>query len=269
MGKEGTTNVAETAPLSGTMTPFRLFVDAVSLLAIVNIVLLLLPLRQELNEVIAISEVVISIIFFADFLSRWRSAPEKRAYFWAGRGWLDLLTSLPLPGVRILRLIRIVRNARAIRQHGLDPAIRAQLSGSVFYSVLFLTIVTIQFGSLAVLAVETRSAGGNIETGSDAVWWAYVSITTVGYGDQVPVTGAGRMIGVAMLTVGVALFSTFTAFLAQVFFGGRDKLQASVEAELAADVRALRAELSELRALLERRAEGPPTVRSTEAGGLE
>lgn len=236
-------------PVAGAaISPFQLFVDAISILTIVNIGLLLLPLRQELNEVIRISETVISIVFFADFVTRWRAATDKRRYFWAGRGWLDLLTSLPLPGVRLLRLVRVYRNVQELRRHRVGSEMRGQLSRSVFYSVLFLTIVTIQFGSLAILAVEMRSANGNIRTGSDAVWWAYVSITTVGYGDQVPVTGTGRLIGVAMLTVGVGLFSTFTAFLAQVFFGGQDEESGSSESELAADIRALRAELAELRA---------------------
>jgi voltage-gated potassium channel len=49
------------------------------------------------------------------------------------------------------------------------------------------------------------------------VWWAYVTITTVGYGDQYPVTPTGRFIGVLVLTGGVALFGTLTGFLANAF----------------------------------------------------
>jgi hypothetical protein len=55
-------------------------------------------------------------------------------------------------------------------------------------------------------------------TAGDALWWGwYVTATTVGYGDQFPVTTGGRIVGVLMLTVGVALFATFSGFLANLF----------------------------------------------------
>ena len=53
--------------------------------------------------------------------------------------------------------------------------------------------------------------------GGDAPWWGYVTATTVGYGDKYPITTGGRMFGFAMLTVGVALFATFSGFLANLF----------------------------------------------------
>ncbi len=64
---------------------------------------------------------------------------------------------------------------------------------------------------------RTAATGANITTAGDALWWAYVTATTVGYGDQFPVTTGGRIAGVLMLTVGVALFATFSGFLANLF----------------------------------------------------
>ena len=62
-----------------------------------------------------------------------------------------------------------------------------------------------------------QDAGANITTGGDALWWGYVTATTVGYGDKFPITTGGRIFGFAMLTIGVALFATFSGFLANVF----------------------------------------------------
>jgi voltage-gated potassium channel len=71
--------------------------------------------------------------------------------------------------------------------------------------------------------VERDAPGSNIRTAEDALWWAYVTITTVGYGDKYPVTSEGRIIAVALITVGVGLFGTFTAFVASWFVEKREE----------------------------------------------
>ncbi len=72
------------------------------------------------------------------------------------------------------------------------------------------------FSAVAILQVE-NAPNSNIKTAEDAIWWAYATITTVGYGDVFPVTTEGRIIAAALMTVGVGLFGTFTAFLASWF----------------------------------------------------
>lgn len=69
------------------------------------------------------------------------------------------------------------------------------------------------FSSIAILQVETKEAS-NIKTAEDALWWSYVTITTVGYGDKFPVTTEGRIIAMLLMTVGVGLFGTFTGYVA-------------------------------------------------------
>ena len=63
----------------------------------------------------------------------------------------------------------------------------------------------------------------NIKTAEDAIWWAYVTITTVGYGYKFPITTEGRVIVALLMTVGMALFGTFTAYLASWFVGEGEK----------------------------------------------
>ena len=57
----------------------------------------------------------------------------------------------------------------------------------------------------------------NIKGVEDAIWWAFVTITTVGYGDRFPVTSEGRLIGALLMTAGVGLFGTFSGFVASWF----------------------------------------------------
>jgi len=77
----------------------------------------------------------------------------------------------------------------------------------------------LEFVGLAELYFEQDT--GNITTGGDALWWGYVTATTVGYGDYYPETRGGRIVGVFMLTVGVALFATFSGFLANTFLSAK------------------------------------------------
>jgi hypothetical protein len=89
--------------------------------------------------------------------------------------------------------------------------------------VVFLVLCVLEFGSLAMLYVESSSSAANITTASDAIWWAYVTITTVGYGDQYPVTAYGRIVGVLVMTAGVGFFGTLSGFLANMFLAPQAK----------------------------------------------
>lgn len=75
------------------------------------------------------------------------------------------------------------------------------------------TVVLVYVAALAVLEAE-RHGDGSIDTFGKALWWAAVTITTVGYGDVTPVTLTGRTIAVAMMIGGIALLGTITATIA-------------------------------------------------------
>jgi voltage-gated potassium channel len=90
-----------------------------------------------------------------------------------------------------------------------------------FTTVIFMAIILIIFSSVSVLQFETDPKS-NIKTAEDAIWWAYVTVTTVGYGDLYPVTTGGRIIGAILMTGGVGLFGTFTAYVSSWFLGDRN-----------------------------------------------
>ena len=126
--------------------------------------------------------------------------------------------------MRIFRLFRILRAVRIIRRLG-GPRVFSELregfASGTLYLVVFVGIFVLEFVGLAELWFEEDAAGANITTGGDALWWGYVTATTVGYGDQFPVTTGGRLAGLVMLTVGVALFATFSGFLANTFLSAK------------------------------------------------
>jgi voltage-gated potassium channel len=248
------------------LTSFDVFVLALSVLSLVNIALVIAPLRSAVTDVVLIVDGVLCAIFLADFLVRLRRAPRKRTYFVDERGWLDLLGSLPFPGLRLARLFRIARVGRIVRRYGVRGVWRmvaADRAGSALLATLFLTIVVLQFGSMLVLGAEARAQDANIRTASDALWWSYVTVTTVGYGDRFPVTNYGRLVGVAMLTIGVGLFGVLTGFLANAFLAPK-KAEAD-ESRQPADE--LRAEIAELKQLVRELGEQVARERDPTGGG--
>jgi voltage-gated potassium channel len=199
---------------------YELFIMALSCLSIVNLVLLLpfMPPDAAQDQVILMVDGVLTVIFLGDFTYRSVKAESFRRYFLHERGWLDLLGSLPL--LRIFRIFRVLRVGRLMREYGFGVLLnwvtheRAQ---SALYVVVFLVIVVLETTSIAVLPFEAKSPNANITSAGDALWWGIVTVTTVGYGDQYPVTTGGRLVGVFLLLTGVALFATFTGYLSNAF----------------------------------------------------
>ena len=108
-------------------------------------------------------------------------------------------------------------------------------------------ILVLEFGSLWILHIEQYAPGANITTAGDALWYVIVTISTVGYDDQYPVTGAGRVVGVLIIIVGVGIFGTFTGYLANLFLAPSTK---QAEPDLGAGIDPVRARLDRLHELL-------------------
>ncbi len=212
-------------------TEYELFILLLSLLSIINLVLELIPgINAEVKRVLQTIDLFLSIFFMGDFLYRFFTAESKTRYFFKNWGWADLLASLPLPRVRIFRVFRIVRVFRLLRWFGIRHLlheIRNNRAGSALYLTVFLVIVVLESAGILILYAEAHNPQANITTASDAIWWGYVTITTVGYGDKYPVTKTGRLIGMMLLTAGVGLFGVLTGFLANAFLAPQEQEEPS------------------------------------------
>lgn len=200
---------------------YELFILILSLISIANLGLILLPFVEgAARQVILITDLTLTFFFLVDFVKRLRAARPKSLYLVHDWGWADLLAIVPF--LRILRLFRLIRVLRKFREHGAErflTDLRTNRSASAFGLTVALVLLVVEVASALIVAVEQRSPEANITTGVDAVWWAYVTITTVGYGDQYPVTTEGRFLGVLLLIAGIALFSVLTAYIAQKLIG--------------------------------------------------
>lgn len=206
-------------------TAYEIFIGLLSILSIANLVLMYaFASDPSLQLILSAMNALFSVIFLGDFLYRLLTAPSAGRYFFRGFGWADLLASLPFAQLKVLRVFRLLRVVRLLRKVGIRAVGRTLLhdrANSALMTLLLLGILVLQFGSLSILAVEEDADGSNIRSASDALWYTIVTISTVGYGDQYPVTNTGRLIGTAIIIVGVGIFGTFTGYLANLFLGPR------------------------------------------------
>ena len=231
-------------------TGYEIFVGALSVLSIVNIVLLYVADDPQLNKIIWVMNVLLSAIFLVDFTYRLLTAESKSGYFFRQFGWADLLASLPFEQAKILRVFRLVRVFRLLRDYGVKNVTRSLVkdrAGSALYTLLLMGILVLEFGSLEMLNIEQYAPGANITSASDAVWYVIVTISTVGYGDRYPVTNQGRFFGALIIIVGVGIFGTFTGYLANVFLSPkkREAAQTSADSDLRSRISQLQQLMSE------------------------
>jgi voltage-gated potassium channel len=170
---------------------------------------------------LAVADWVVWSVFLAEYLIRASRAASWGVY--ARRHWLSvavIVLSFPLlPTVlalvrvgRLVRLLRLLRvlavTGRAVQALGVVLARR----GLVYVASVTTMLVIGSATTLTVLEPETVK--GDIGT---ALWWAMVTVTTVGYGDVVPATPVGRLIGVALMFAGLGTVSTLAASIAAYF----------------------------------------------------
>lgn len=230
---------------------YEIFIGTLSVLSLVNIVLLSWLRDPATHNVVWVMNVLFSVVFVIDFLVRLRRAPSRLDYVFRQFGWADLLASVPLPQAKILRVFRLVRVVRLLRQYGARNIGRSLIkdrAGSALLTLLLIGIFVLEFGSLAMLSVEKGVAGANITTSSDALWYVIVTMSTVGYGDQYPVSNAGRELGTVIIVIGVGIFGTLTGYLANLFLAPRGEGEAAEAVTLHGDPRR---QLQQLKELLE------------------
>ena len=274
----------ETAKLRKTSNAYSIFILVLTVLSLAVMVAMILPLSDETLTVLSVYDNLICVIFLIDFFLNLRGASKKSDYFIGQRGWLDLIGSIPSFGVlrlggllRLARLSRLARITRLLRGDQKKALVKDILDNRSQYAVfitLFLTILVLTVASVLVLQFESKAPDANITTGGDALWYAIVTITTVGYGDFYPVTAAGRVTAMFIMFAGVGIIGALASILASLLVGGSSSAEeeetpaatpaTAATAALAAapalsvqeELKAVKEEMAVMRQLLEKIAAG-------------
>ena len=175
--------------------------------------LLFYPLRPETRQVfIGLDFVICSIFLLQLCIDLIRSTDRVK---FMKRHWIDFVASVPLIEplryarlFSILRVILVIRSSRHAFKKSLENKRETTLA-----SILLLMVILLTTGSSSMLFLEGSSPDANILNGIDAMWWALVTISTVGYGDHYPVTDAGRLLASALIICGVGLFGMISGLI--------------------------------------------------------
>jgi voltage-gated potassium channel len=193
-------------------------------------------LSPALRSLCTWSLIVIWIFFAIDYFARLSIAEDKKVF--VRKNLLDL-AAVALPFLPLLRAVRALVAVTVISRRN-----RGSRSQQVTTSVVTLAFATWFVAGLAVTEAERHIDGSNIQGVGDGWWWAITTMATVGYGDTYPVSTQGRIVGTALMIMGVALLGTITASIASNFnmTNGED----SATDESSSDLEALKKRVTEL-----------------------
>ncbi|HEV7679905.1 MAG TPA: ion channel [Candidatus Dormibacteraeota bacterium] len=207
---------------------------------------------------------VLAGVFVSEFAIRCWDAPSRYGY--VRHHWLDLVSCIPLAGgLRGLRVLRLLRLGAAVRILVLaeHTAVRR---GAARQSLWFLgpLLFLVWFGAAAAYWNFENGVNPHVHSFGDALYWAAITATTVGYGDFTPVTQEGRILSGALVFIGIGLIGFASARLTSRWLQASDG-----QAAVATRIESLEHEVILLRELLVEQfahARAPATAAISEDG---
>lgn len=175
---------------------------------------------QPLRRILAWVDLALVGVFLGEWLWRLARAPARGrfalAHSWELLGMVPLLLPVP-PFLRFLRLFRLVRILRVLGRLGeaLGTWERIARESSVLKIGAVAGGITLA-GALLVWALERNAADTHIADFETALWWAIVTVTTVGYGDVTPVTPTGRFVAAILMVTGIGTIGLLASSVASV-----------------------------------------------------
>lgn len=188
-------------------------------LSLLVIPLVVMPWSEELSPQSRRAVDVLSVVVWAGFAVQYATmlALSPDPWLTIRTKKLDLaLTLLPfLRPLRLTRLVGIARAGSAVARARM--ALRTLVGRPGFSTIIGAVGMLIAAGGGLVAIAEHDQPGSTIGGLGDGIWWAFVTCTTVGYGDEVPVTTTGRTVAVILMLAGISGLSVITANIAAFF----------------------------------------------------
>lgn len=187
-----------------------------TLLGVAWLVVAIVTLTRRVNG--GTTTVLVGVLFglwalmAAEYLVRLAVCPDRRGYL--RRRWVEPATVV-VPVFQGWHVLGMERVTLLVHEGALR--VESIMRHHSLFRVLGAAIGTVFLGAWLTLLFEDNAAGANIHSYPTALWWAVVTVTTVGYGDRFPVTAGGRSVAVVLMLLGIGLIGVLTATVASVF----------------------------------------------------
>ena len=207
-------------------------------------------LSDQTQRLLYALEVAVVIIFTAEYALRLYVADRKLSYFLSPLGIIDLLAILPFylllggadsRAVRSMRLLRIARTLKLIRYtQAVERVLRAVVIAREEIVLFFcLTMISLYLAASGIHFFESETQPEKFGSIFDGLWWAVVTLTTLGYGDVYPVTAGGRVFTFVILMIGMGIVAVPAGIISSALSKARQEqddayLQAASEQETGA-----------------------------------
>jgi len=213
---------------------FAFFIQVLIVLSIITFSIETIPdLKPETRTFLRWIEIVCVIVFTIEYVLRIYVSARKLRFIFSFFGLIDLLAILPfylsfgvdlrslraLRFVRLFRLFKLVRYNKAIKHFGRAITIAKE----EILLFLFITLILIYLSAVGIYYFENAAQPEHFSSIFDSLWWAIITLTTVGYGDIYPITVGGRVFTFFVLMIGLGIVAIPTGILSSALTRAIDK----------------------------------------------
>jgi len=203
---------------------FAVFIQCLILISIVTFSIETIPgLDSDTQNILFSIEVFCVIIFTIEYFLRIYVADNKSGFIFSFYGIIDLLAILPfyltfgvdLRSLRALRFLRLFRILKLVRYNQAMKRFTAAIrtAKEEIFLFLFITLILIYFSSVGIYYFENDAQPEHFSSIFDSLWWAIVTLTTVGYGDVYPITVGGKVFTFFILLIGLGIVAIPTGII--------------------------------------------------------
>ena len=213
---------------------FSFFIQGLILLSIVLFSVETLPnLKPETRTLLYAIDVFCVIVFTIEYLLRIYVADKKLKFVFSFFGIIDFLAILPfylsfgvdLRSLRALRFLRIFRILKLARYNKAINHFLTAIKSAKEEIILFIiiTLILIYFSAIGIYYFENQAQPEHFSSIFDSLWWAIITLTTVGYGDVYPITVGGKVFTFLMLLIGLGIVAIPTGIISSALTKSLDK----------------------------------------------
>lgn len=213
---------------------FSFFIQVLILVSIITFSVETIPdLKPQTRTILQSIELFSVIVFTLEYLLRIFVADSKPKFIFSFFGIIDLLAILPfylsfgvdLRSLRALRFLRLFRVLKLVRYNrAMNHFTRAIKSAKEeIFLFIFITLILIYFAAVGIYYFENQAQPEHFSSIFDSLWWAIITLTTVGYGDVYPITVGGKVFTFFILMIGLGIVAIPTGIISSALTKSIDK----------------------------------------------